>query len=297
MINLSDTLGAASIDSSRRNLARRFRAGGIETPELDAQLLVGAALGLDLTAMVARGEQRLTAAETARLTAMAERRLGGVPIARILGRKEFWGLCFDLSADTLVPRPDTETVVEAALAFLRGAFPKDNALRIADVGTGSGAILLALLSELPNAHGVGTDIAPGALTMALANAERLGLSDRATFVASDYLATVEGTFGLIVSNPPYVRSADIASLAREVRDHEPRRALDGGADGLAAYRSLCGDSPARLRAGGALIVEVGYGQADDVARLMEAAGLMIDRPYRRDLAGIQRVVVGQARTR
>ena len=160
------------------------------------------------------------------------------------------------------------------------------------MATGSGAILLALLSELPDANGIGTDIARAALVTAEQNAKALGVGDRAEFVLSDYFAAVSGRFDVIVSNPPYVRTADIESLAKEVRDYDPHRALDGGADGLAAYRALCAQSPDHLEPGGALIVEVGHDQAADVGRLMQAAGLNVVRPFRCDLAGIPRVVEG-----
>jgi release factor glutamine methyltransferase len=281
----------ATIEAARRDLARRFRDAGIESPELDARLLVGAMLGLDLTAMAVQSQAILPRDAAAQIEAFAERRLAGEPVARILGEKEFWGLRFALSPDTLVPRPDTEAVVAAALDVARTIDPSAP-LRIADIGTGSGAILLALLSQLPHASGIGTDIAPAALSTAKQNAEALALGGRAMFTLSDYFAALSGTFDLIVSNPPYVRTADIGTLSKEVRDHEPRRALDGGTDGLAAYRTLCAQSPAHLARGGALIVEVGHDQADAVADLMEAAGLNVAKPFRRDLAGIPRVVEG-----
>jgi release factor glutamine methyltransferase len=282
---------ASTIEAARRDLGRRLKDAGIESPELDARLLVGAALGLDLTALVAQANRPLSPNDAARLTTAAERRLAGEPVARIIGEKEFWGLRFKLSPDTLVPRPDTETVVEAALDFARSTKP-GTLLRIVDVGTGSGAILLALLSELPQASGIGTDISAGALDTARQNAASLGLSERARFITSDYLSAVTGAFDVIVSNPPYVRTIDFESLAPEVRTHEPRSALDGGADGLAAYRMLCTQSRNHLVQGGALIVEVGYDQAEDVARLMTAASLSVIKPFRRDLAGVPRVVEG-----
>jgi release factor glutamine methyltransferase len=286
-------LAGTTIRAARRELTSRFKRAGLETPELDARLLVGAILGLDLTTLVTHDETPLSQADAERLASCAQRRIAREPVARILGDKEFWGLRFALSPDTLVPRPDTETVVEAALAFARSHRGGGEPLRIADIGTGTGAILLALLKELPAATGIGTDIATAALVVARANAERLCCSDRAEFFESDYLASVKGPFDLIVSNPPYIRTADIASLAPEVRDHEPLRALDGGADGLVAYRALCAESPARLEADGALIVEVGFDQAHAVADIMEANGLQVGRPFTCDLAGIPRVVEGR----
>ncbi len=288
----ADGFAGLTIDAARRALARRFKDADIDSPELDARLLVGAATKLDLTGLTSTAERTLSAAETTRLATFAQRRLGHEPVARILGEKEFWGLPLLLSADTLVPRADTETVVEAALELIRSAEPIDPP-RIADIGTGSGAILLALLTELPEAAGIGTDISIGALRTAQANAERLGLGNRARFVESDYTDKLEGPFDLIVSNPPYIKRGDIARLAAEVRDHDPRRALDGGSDGLVAYRALAHDISRLLEQGGAFALEVGQGQADDVADLMQTAGLHTIRPHRHDLAGIPRVVWGR----
>ena len=282
-----------SIDAARRQLAREFKSAQFDTPELDARLLVGAATRLDLTGMALSAQRQLADDEAERLAAVVARRLQHEPVARILGEKEFWGLRFQLSADTLVPRADTETVVEAALELVRASGEPPEAMRIADIGTGSGAILLALLHELPFATGVGTDISAGALQMAKANAEQLGLGDRATFVECDYCEKLTGMFDLIVSNPPYIMRGEISALAREVRDYDPRRALDGGSDGLVAYRAMTRDIAALLNQGGAFALEVGRGQADDVAELLQLAGLQVVRPHRVDLAGIARVVWGR----
>lgn len=288
----ADDLAGLTIDAARRLLARRFKDANIDSPELDARLLVGAATELDLTGLTSAATRPLNADEAARIATLAQRRLSHEPVARILGEKEFWGLPLMLSADTLVPRADTESVVEAALELIRSAEPIDPP-RIADIGTGSGAILLALLSELPDATGIGTDISVGALRTAQANADRLGLGERARFIESDYTDKLEGPFDLIVSNPPYIKRGDIAHLAAEVRDHDPRRALDGGSDGLVAYRALAHDISRLLEQGGAFALEVGQGQADDVADLMQTAGLHTIRPHRHDLAGISRVVWGR----
>ncbi len=282
-----------TVETARRSLAARFKSGAIDSAELDARMLVGAVLGLDLTGLIAAANRLVTAEETARLEQFARRRLAGEPVARILGNKEFWGLPLKLSAATLVPRPDTETVVELALEMWRGESRRDGPFRIADLGTGSGAILLALLSEWPDAYGVGTDISVEALQTARANAADLGLAARTAFVACDYAAALSGGFGLMVSNPPYIRSADIVGLATEVRDHDPARALDGGADGLDAYRVLIPQVMQRLAPGGSLVVEVGHGQSDDVLGLMTAAGLTQQRPTKADLAGIRRAVAGR----
>jgi len=289
---VTDCCAGQTVGTARRRLAARFKSGAIDSPELDARILVGAALGLDLTGMIAAATRAFTAAEAARLEDFAGRRLKGEPVARILGSREFWGLPLQLSAATLVPRPDTETVVALALQMLR-AGPGADRPRIADLGTGSGAILLALLSELPDAVGVGTDISAAALRTASANARNLGLGRRAAFVACDYASALSGAFDLIVSNPPYIRSAEINDLASEVRDHDPLGALDGGSDGLDAYRALVPQAVRLLASGGGLALEVGHDQGADVKQLMAAAGLTLCGPPRTDLAGIPRAVAGR----
>jgi release factor glutamine methyltransferase len=289
---VTDCFAGQTVETARRRLAARFKSAAIDSPELDARILVGAALGLDLTGMIAAAARPVTAAEAARLRDFAGRRLKGAPVARILGSKEFWGLPLQLSAATLVPRPDTETLVALALQMLR-AGPGADRPRIVDIGTGSGAILLALLSELPDAMGVGTDISAAALRTASANARNLGLARRAAFVACDYASALSGAFDLIVSNPPYIRSAEIDNLAGEVRDHDPLGALDGGSDGLDAYRGLIPQAVRLLAPGGGLALEVGHDQGADVEQLMAAAGLTLRGPPRTDLAGIPRAVAGR----
>jgi release factor glutamine methyltransferase len=292
-----DSFARQTVEMARRALTAKLKSNHIETAELDARILVGAVLGLDLTGLIAKAARVLTPDETARLEDFTRRRLAGEPVARIIGTKEFWGLPLKLSAATLVPRPDTETVVELALEMLRAGYPANQALRIADIGTGSGAILLALLSEWPDAHGIGTDISEAALQTAHSNAVDLGLADRARFITCDYAAALAGDFDLIVSNPPYVRSTEIAGLAQEVRDHDPRRALDGGCDGLDAYRALVPQAAKRLVPGGILVVEVGAGQSSEVAQLMTAAGLTVGSAPKTDLAGLPRAVAGRKRPR
>ena len=269
-----DRFTGATVEAARRALTSRFRAGSIESAELDARTLVGAVLGLDLTGLIAAAGRPLAPEEASRIEEFAQRRCGGEPVARIVGGREFWGLPFQLSVATLVPRPDTEAVVELALEMLRGIAPAQQS-RIADLGTGSGAILLA------------------ALRVARTNAVNLGLAGRAGFVACCYATALSGRFDLIVSNPPYIRSADIAELATEVREHDPVDALDGGADGLDGYRTLIPQATALLADRGALVVEVGYAQSRDVQQLMSAAGLAADRPAKSDLAGVERAVAGR----
>jgi len=290
---VTDSLAGQTIEAARRALVARFNAEGIDSAELDARMLVGAVLNLDLTGLIAAAARRITAAEAAGVEDFARRRVSGEPVARILGHKEFWGLKLRLSAETLVPRPDTETVVELALAMLRVAPVSGSRLHIADIGTGSGAILLALLHELREAFGIGTDVSIAALRTARRNAADLELAERTAFVACDYAAALSGRFDLIVSNPPYVRSSDIADLANEVRDHDPHRALDGGADGLNAYRALIPQAARLLGPGGALVVEAGRGQSSDIEGLMTAAGLTLAGAPRADLAGILRAVAAR----
>jgi release factor glutamine methyltransferase len=290
---MTASLAGQTVDAARRALTARFKASAIDSAELDARMLVGSTLGLDLTGVMSAAHRVLTSGESIRLEDLARRRLAGEPIARILGSKEFWGLPLKLSVATLVPRPDTETVVELALEMLRAGSGPDRALHIADLGTGSGAILLALLSELPNAFGFGTDVSRDALQTAHGNAIRLDLASRAAFVACDYAAALHGPFDLIVSNPPYIRSADIAGLASEVRDHDPLAALDGGTDGLDAYRTLIPQAARLLAPQGVLVVEAGEGQTNAIGELMTAAGLTQQQPARADLAGVLRAVAGR----
>ena len=285
-------LAGRTIETARRALAARFRSAEIDSPELDARALVGAALGLDLTALIAAAAHELTAPEADRLEAFARRRIAGEPVARITGEKEFWALPLKLSTDTLVPRPDTETVVEFALELV-GRAGMNEALRILDIATGSGAILLALLSELPLAFGIGTDISMGALRTARDNAAALGLARRAGFVGCDYATALSGSFDLIVSNPPYIRTSDIQSLPPEVRDHDPYLALDGGADGLLAYRALIPQAARLLREGGVLVVEAGQGQSGPIETFMMAGELTLVGLPKIDLGGIPRAVAGR----
>ncbi|MEH2511691.1 release factor glutamine methyltransferase [Nitrobacteraceae bacterium AZCC 1564] len=286
------TLIGLSVDAARRALAARLKDNRIDTPELDARLLVGAALHLDHTGLAVHGTRQITSAEADVIESFAQRRMAREPTARILGHKEFWGLDLRLSKATLVPRPDTETVVEAALEFVRSnpIFTKE--IRIADIGTGSGAILLALLKELNCAAGTGTDVSHEALATAEWNAQQLGIADRASFVHCNYAAGLSGSFDLIVSNPPYIRSLDIQRLDVEVRDNDPQLALDGGPDGLDAYRAIIPQAAKLLAPGGGLIVEVGYDQSGQVSQMMQGAGFTL-YPPRADLGGIERVVIGQ----
>ncbi len=275
-----------TVDQALATAAARLNATGVPESRLEARVLAAAALGLTREAMLAHGDAAVEATAAARLAGYVTRRAAGEPTARILGRKEFWSLEFEVTADTLVPRPETETLVEAALASVteRGA-----ALSLLDLGTGTGCLLLALLSELPNARGLGVDLNPGAVAVAQRNAATLGLAGRATFACGDFAATPEADqqFHIVVSNPPYIPDGDIAGLSREVARFEPRLALAGGPDGLAAYRVLAARLPRLLAPSGAAFVEIGQGQDRAVARIMTSAETAVLAEFS-DLAGIVR---------
>ncbi|TDT91205.1 release factor glutamine methyltransferase [Azorhizobium sp. AG788] len=274
----------------RRQLATRFSAAGIDSPDLDAALLIAHALGLTTADVRLRGADPVAPEALPRIEAYAAQRLAGMPVARLVGEKEFWSLSFALSPETLVPRPDTETVVEAALATIADrAAP----LRILDLGTGSGAILAALLVELPGATGIGVDQSEGAARTARDNLARAGLQGRGTVIVGDWASALGGGFDLVVSNPPYIPSIDIVGLAIEVRENDPLAALDGGTDGLSSYRIIAAEAPRLLKAGGHLVLELGIGQEAEVAALAGAAGLAITGPARRDLGGIPRALVAR----
>jgi release factor glutamine methyltransferase len=273
------------------SLADSFRRCGIEDARREARLTVGAACCVSRAAMIAEPEQRLGAAAR-KLTNFAARRAAGEPLSRIVGSREFWGLKLAISPDVLDPRPETETLVEAAVALFRDR--RMDALRILDLGVGSGALLCALLAEFANARGLGVDISAPAARVARRNAEACGLARRAQIRVADWTDDLVGPFDLIVSNPPYVRSADIEGLSRAVRDFDPRLALDGGSDGLDAYRAIVPKSAPLLAAEGWLLLEIGAGQAADVLAIATGAGFA-ECAVHRDIAGLQRVVAARSR--
>lgn len=292
MTNVPQFVPGMTLARARRVFAQALRESGSESADVDARALCAQALGLSQTALIAAADEPLLAVQDiGALEAALARRLAHEPVARIVGRKEFWSLDFDVGPATLVPRPETETVVATALEGCDRAAP----LRIADLGTGSGALALALLSELPNATAVATDIEPQALMTARATARRLGLAGRVVFVACDYARALRGPFDLVVSNPPYIPRRDIAGLEADVRDYDPVRALDGGADGLDAYRAIAASVAPLLCDRGRLIVELGIGQADAVKAIFAAQGLAC-AALRQDIAGIPRALSGGAKT-
>jgi len=276
---------------TRAELLARLRAmlagAGIETPGLDARLLAQHALGIDAAALLTAPEAEADAAAVEAALAFAVRRAAGEPVARILGTREFFGLPFRLGPATLVPRPDTEVVVAAALEQLQ---PAERPWRLADLGTGSGAILVALLAHLPQAWGVGVDLSQAAAGVARANARENGVAARAAFMVGDWLDSVAGWFDAIVANPPYIAARDIGMLDREVRDHDPHLALDGGADGLDCYRNLLRMAGAALVPGGFLAFELGAGQAPEVAEIATMLGWRVER-LDKDAAGHDRAMI------
>lgn len=273
-------------DHAMRMLGVRLRAAGLPTPELDARLLVQGVTGASDIEMVREPGTRMSDEEEACLASFEARRLAGEPVSRILGMREFWGLAFTVTPATLDPRPDSETLVETALALLRDV-PHP---RILDLGTGTGCLLLSVLHERQDATGLGADISREALAVAEANAARLGLSGRAGFHQGSWTDGVEGLFDLVISNPPYIRRSDIATLDREVREHDPLLALDGGEDGLAAYRALAAAIPDVLTQTGQAVIELGAGQGAEVQSVFESAGMAVLRIVP-DLSGIPRALV------
>jgi release factor glutamine methyltransferase len=269
-----------------------LREAGIATPELDARLLLCHAAGLSHEAYVAGAGGPVQPATLARFGTAIDRRLKREPVARITGTREFYGRGFTIAPPALDPRPDTETLIEAALAVVERRGWRDRTLSLLDLGTGTGCILVTLLAELPRAQGLGTDLSPSALALAAANAVRLGVGSRAAFLAADWLDGIAGKFDLVLSNPPYLASGEIAGLAPEVAAYDPMLALDGGPDGLDAYRRIAAGASAVLAEGGRLLVEIGAGQAAQVSDIFRAAGLKLDpsQAIGRDLAGRPRVV-------
>ena len=256
----------------------------MDSPALDARLLLGHALALDPAALLRDRDRPIDPAAFASLLA---RRLAREPLALILGHQPFWTLDLEVSPATLIPRADSETLVAAALEARPGPIP-----RVLDLGTGTGCLLLAVLSERPGAFGIGTDRSPGAAALAARNAHRHGLGARAAFLVADWAAPLHARFDLVLANPPYIPSATIPGLMPEVARHEPGTALNGGPDGLAAYRAILGQLPALLAPGGLAVLELGAGQATDVSALAAKAGFQAGT--RPDLAGIPRALLLQA---
>ena len=277
----------ATVGSALEGAVRRLSAAGIDSARLDARLLLGDVLRLEMPDLVGHPERPLAEEERERFGDLIERRCRHQPVSQLLARREFWGLTFRVTADTLTPRPETETLIEAALA---GIPDRGQPLRILDLGTGTGCLLLALLHELPMAIGLAIDRSPAALSVARANAEVLGLRERAEFRLGNWTEGVAESFDLIVSNPPYITTGEMRQLAPEVVQHEPRLALHGGDDGLDCYRAIAAGLPGRLRPDGRVLLEIGANQGDSVSAVFAAAGLHCDA-RRSDLAGLPRCLV------
>jgi len=279
----------ATIGTALQSAIGRLHAAGIDTARLDARLLLGDVLQVETADLVAHPERPLAPSEGERFRALIERRCRHQPVSQLLARREFWGLAFRVTADTLIPRPETETVVEQALA---GIPDRTQALRILDLGTGTGCLLLALLHELPRATGLAIDRSAAALAVARANAEALGLAARADFRLGNWTDGLVERFDLIVSNPPYISTADMEELVPEVARHEPHLALHGGRDGLDCYRAIARGLGDCLRPEGRLLLEIGAEQGDSVAAIFAAAGFACTARHN-DLAGLSRCLVLQ----
>ncbi|MDP6572684.1 MAG: HemK/PrmC family methyltransferase [Rhodospirillales bacterium] len=302
---------AATVGEALAEARRRLDGAGIASARIDARVLLAHALDAEPASVPGRGRHPLPAAARRRFAGLVSRRLGREPIAHITGHREFWSLSFEVTADTLVPRPDSETVVEAALAWSAGHGVPASVL---DLGTGSGCLLLALLSELAAARGTGVDVSPPALAVAGRNAARLGLAGRARFVRDDWGSSLAGPFEMIVANPPYIAADGLPSPKRslgfaqagahdgavavdpEVAGFEPKVALYGGADGLDCHRSLAPQAARLLAPEGALFLEIGYGQAAEVTALLSKSALEVIE-IKKDYSGIPRCVVARRRGR
>lgn len=286
-LEFQTSLGAA-VDA----ISRRLTAAGVKTPREDARRLVAAATGCDPIDFIANPERQMSVESGRLLAGYVARRVRREPVSKVLGVREFYGRSFDVNPATLDPRADSETLIDAMLELAREEGWQDRPIRMLDIGTGSGCLLVTLLCELPGAVGVATDISEGALNVARRNAERHGVADRAVFELRRSLEDVTGPFDLVVSNPPYIETAAIAGLEPEVRDYDPHGALDGGPDGLAVYREIARSLDAVVRNGWA-VFEIGAGQFESVTKILaEIVSTSESQPIRswRDLNGHTRCV-------
>lgn len=290
---MADTAGPArraTLGALLRDTVAFLKREGIEDPAVDARLLVESLTGTTRRDSIGDPDRAIDDSVVDQVWRAVRRRAAGEPPHRILGAREFYGLRLELSADTLEPRPDTEALVDLLLPVARDIAAAGGECRLLDLGTGTGAIALALLAEVPQLRATVTDISGHALATALANARSLGLADRLTAIESDWFGAVDGSFEIIVSNPPYIPSGDIAGLDAEVRLFDPRRALDGGVDGLDAYRSIAAGAGAHLAENGFVALEIGAGQRTAVETIFEADGYFLVA-VRRDLAGRDRALL------
>ena len=283
---MTDSMPAPTLVTAWKTAQTRLKAGRIDSPAIDARLLLEVAAGVGRTDILTDPHRALTPDQAAAYEAMIDRRLKREPVSRILGRKGFWKIMLNVTPDVLSPRPDTEAILDVVML----AFPPQAAFQMIDLGTGSGAILLATLAERPAARGMGTDISAEAIAVAKENAANLDLDARASFLRTEWATGFgPGTFDLVVSNPPYIPSGDIAGLDPEVREHDPHLALDGGPDGLQAYRELAPEIRRILKPDGVFAVEIGWDQGPQVRALFEAAGFAEVKVVK-DLSNRDRVV-------
>lgn len=273
----------------------RLREAGIDTPDLDAQLLVEWTTGATRLDLISSPEKRIDEDQVTQLNEALERRIAGEPVHRIIGVREFYGLPFRLSPETLEPRPDTEALVDLVSPYVEKLIEHHGSATLLDMGTGTGAIVISLLHQFEKLNGIGLDVADGALTIARINAAANGVSQRFAALKSDWFSNVSGRFHLIVSNPPYIPSRDIDALSREVREHDPMAALDGGDDGLDFYRSLANEARKYLYEGGVVAVEIGAGQFNDVGAIFESADFRLTNTAS-DLGGHRRAIVFKQKT-
>ncbi len=268
------------------SLVQRFVQAGLDNPSLESRLLLCHILGLSSSDFIIKADEVF---DMKPVEALVSRRLSGEPFSKIVGEKEFWSYTFFTSTDTLDPRPDSEVLIESVLSHILN---RSDPLRILDMGVGTGCLLLTLLLEYPNAEGVGLDISKQALSMAEKNAKRYGLTERAFFTEGEFGAVLDQPFDLVISNPPYIPSADIDELQTEVKKFDPMLALDGGIDGLNPYKILAKSLPKNLKENGFFVLEFGIGQADDVCKILQESHLRILN-VNRDLGNRQRCVIGQ----
>jgi release factor glutamine methyltransferase len=276
-----------TLASAYKYLTRELTVSEIENPQLEARILLAFAARVEQTRVIGYPEDKLDNTVIRNLEKIIARRKTGEPIAYITGVKEFWSLNFNVTPETLIPRPDSETIVQSVLDTITNHMDR---LSILDLGTGSGCLLLALLSELPNAKGVGIDISPATCKIAKKNAKELGLNNRAKFCQGNWMEGILDQFDIIVTNPPYIAEPDIKLLDREIQLFEPHLALSGGPDGVSAYRLIAKGSIARLKTAGILVVEIGINQAQSIKNIFIENGLEIIKTQR-DFSNIERCIL------
>lgn len=281
-----------TIELALKEVSSALDAAGIENARFEARLIVCHALSVETSTLIGYPEREISTQDQTVISDILKRRLSREPMSQILGEREFWSLTFKVTKDTLTPRPDSETLIEAVLDHLPDL---ERSLAVIDLGVGTGCLLLSVLSEYRQARGIGVDLSEAALTVARENADKLNLSDRTLFQNGNWLAGIDGTFDLILSNPPYIPLSDRDILSPEVRDHEPDTALFAGDDGLDDYRILAEQIPNRLKPGAIAVIELGIYQGKDVSELMIAQGLEV-LEVRKDLGGIERCLVLRKKT-